>query len=391
MKPKKINRPMTEKLRALSREHGIAAMPGYTLYATDTVRGRCSYRNKTVTVPVWTFHHDSKRKPQTEYVIYYLAHECAHSHAFEKDSARNHGPAFMRRFIELCPQHLQHFELNYKPRAANAAGITPQHSTPTNRTTTMTIHKYMLSRFNSNCTQCLQMITRGERITHTGKGCAYCTDCKPWPDGAIAGDTSETLNTPATPWHGVPRPEIPAAPVAPIDAWTAALNWTPEDAQVRPAPKLPPQFVGASDTALARMAANDAAKLADAQRLQDALQARADAEAKAQADAEATARAIAHEQQRATVQSINTQAADIGRARLAAKNEQRARNVETVNGRASLAVTTTGELLIVAINSISRMTADDLSELRRIIAQNAENAGSNERREMWMALGMLTA
>ena len=89
----------------------------WSFYVVAQSRGRCYYHIKTITVPVWAF---SRNKTEAGYLLWYLAHEIAHSIAgpFAK-----HGPAFMLTLKRICPAHCIHYELGYKPRNAAAAGI----------------------------------------------------------------------------------------------------------------------------------------------------------------------------------------------------------------------------------------------------------------------------
>ena len=88
---------------------------GWIFYVVAHVRGRCYYDKKTITIPVWAMQRSE------DYSIYYLAHEVAHALG-----DKGHDEAFMRSFMFLCPSYLQHFEINYKPKAAMAAGIMPE-------------------------------------------------------------------------------------------------------------------------------------------------------------------------------------------------------------------------------------------------------------------------
>lgn len=54
-----------------------------------------------------------------KFAAYYLAHELAHV----KANTSGHGAVFMEAFRMLCPEHLQYYELIYKPRSAARAGI----------------------------------------------------------------------------------------------------------------------------------------------------------------------------------------------------------------------------------------------------------------------------
>jgi hypothetical protein len=102
---------------------GTVVPEGYTIWMTDTRRGRCSYGPKTITVPLWTLGGPPSGGGDARYVQYYLAHECAHAVTFEDTRQRGHGVAFMANFMSLCPNDLRHYELDYKPRLAAAAGI----------------------------------------------------------------------------------------------------------------------------------------------------------------------------------------------------------------------------------------------------------------------------
>lgn len=87
---------------------------GWKFLPVKQTRGRCYFATKTITIPSWAF---TRKEP--EYLIYYIAHEMAHARKLTK----NHGEAFMAEFKSICPQHLWHFELEYKPQNAAAAGI----------------------------------------------------------------------------------------------------------------------------------------------------------------------------------------------------------------------------------------------------------------------------
>jgi len=124
-KPYKIHKAWTNVLNKLVEEMSISNIANYTLYVTDTVRGRCYYdpAKRFITVPVWAMKGNPKGEIDFDYRIYYVCHELAHSVA---GRAANHGADFMEAFMIICPPHLQHYELNYKPRLAAAAGIRRQ-------------------------------------------------------------------------------------------------------------------------------------------------------------------------------------------------------------------------------------------------------------------------
>jgi hypothetical protein len=93
---------------------------GWEFYVVEQSRGRCYFNARVITIPIWTF-----SKPDPEYRIYYVAHEMAHALTPRNAETRGdyHGPLFMHQFKEVCPKHLWHYEVEYKPRHAVAAGI----------------------------------------------------------------------------------------------------------------------------------------------------------------------------------------------------------------------------------------------------------------------------
>lgn len=109
--PRNINDPLTKKIAA----HPLKAHlpPDWRAYCANSRRGYCRPKSRYITVPAWTFRRGS------DFVTYYLAHELAHI-----NGGQDHGKAFYDEFKRICPEHLQHFELKYKPRNAAAAGIT---------------------------------------------------------------------------------------------------------------------------------------------------------------------------------------------------------------------------------------------------------------------------
>lgn len=87
---------------------------GWRFFAVDQTRGRCYYRAKIITIPMFAICKDVK------YKTWYISHEM--SHAF--DTARsNHGDPFMTLLKKICPSDCIHFELGYKPRNAARNGI----------------------------------------------------------------------------------------------------------------------------------------------------------------------------------------------------------------------------------------------------------------------------
>jgi hypothetical protein len=108
-------------LKTIAREI-IAA--DWKIYVVDQSRGYCSYTAKIITVPTWAVapqkQHFYKHKGKPlQYKQWYIAHELAHAYT----ASAHHGPIFMQRLIDTCPEDSIHFELGYKPRNARAAGI----------------------------------------------------------------------------------------------------------------------------------------------------------------------------------------------------------------------------------------------------------------------------
>jgi len=87
--------------------------PDYTVWVVNQCRGICHYDKRYISIPLWAV---IKGK---EFRTYYFCHEAAHSWRLRG----NHDREFMLKFMELCPKNCQHFELNYKPQQAKAAGI----------------------------------------------------------------------------------------------------------------------------------------------------------------------------------------------------------------------------------------------------------------------------
>ena len=120
-KPYKIDQKLSAKFRATIEKARIAVPEGWTIFVTDTKCGRCYYSKRCVTVPKWAMTRDARGVADSLYKLYYVAHEIAHAITDPKEPP--HGAVFMENFKMLCPQELWHYELNYKPRNAAAAGI----------------------------------------------------------------------------------------------------------------------------------------------------------------------------------------------------------------------------------------------------------------------------
>ena len=106
-----------DNLEGLAVAFNKALDSGWLFFVTDTRRGYAHYSIKVLTIPLWCI---KRREP--EYWKYYLAHELSHT---VSGYEAKHGPAFMQAFMSICPKHLQHYEIDYKPSNAMAAGITP--------------------------------------------------------------------------------------------------------------------------------------------------------------------------------------------------------------------------------------------------------------------------
>lgn len=119
---------MTDALNRALKEYRIEVPKGYTLYVTNTVRGRHSAKNMNITVPTWALELNPRDSEihynDREYAIYYACHEIAHAMSTEsRVRGVMHSPAFYEAFKSICPARLQYFEIGYKPTLAAAAGI----------------------------------------------------------------------------------------------------------------------------------------------------------------------------------------------------------------------------------------------------------------------------
>jgi len=123
-KPRMIDHEWTALIQddvdTLLTNAGLALPRGWRVYVTRARRGQCALYYKYARIPTWVFDHDD-----SEYYLYYLAHELAHIYAGRRVC---HGTEFMQWFKNICPPHLWHHELGYKPRLATAAGIRKEQS-----------------------------------------------------------------------------------------------------------------------------------------------------------------------------------------------------------------------------------------------------------------------
>lgn len=108
----------------IQNQAGICIYPRPQVYVVDQTRGHARYDHALCCIAKWVFEAD-KRKPG--YLIWYTAHELAHllQRQFYRYSSQ-HDEHFMRALKLLCPKQYIHYELEYKPRNAQAAGISKE-------------------------------------------------------------------------------------------------------------------------------------------------------------------------------------------------------------------------------------------------------------------------
>ena len=88
------------------------------VYPVDQMKGCAYYEHSTITIPGWAF--QTRRRG---FLRHYVAHELAHIAAQVKyQKGAGHGPEFYKCLKQLTKDTL-HYELEYKPRNAAAAGI----------------------------------------------------------------------------------------------------------------------------------------------------------------------------------------------------------------------------------------------------------------------------
>ena len=124
--PANINIPFTSKLliemnkvEGISHYWKLLEAQGWTILVVDQTRGRCYYRDRRITIPIWAVS-PSKNNKNLGYKEWYVSHELAH--AFAGSNAK-HGQDFMEWLMIICPIQYRHYELGYKPRNATQAGI----------------------------------------------------------------------------------------------------------------------------------------------------------------------------------------------------------------------------------------------------------------------------
>jgi predicted metal-dependent hydrolase len=87
---------------------------GWRFFVVTQTRGRCYYDYKVITIPLWVLESPAKGK-----LVWYISHELAHTYT----QGDKHGQRFMTQLKAICPEEFQHWEIEYKPRNAIAAGI----------------------------------------------------------------------------------------------------------------------------------------------------------------------------------------------------------------------------------------------------------------------------
>jgi len=139
-KPRKRAQELDEDVNLIAETlcemSGNTIPPDVKIYAVNQRRGYWTPSRRYITIPTWVFKESEGkdgRKKKPGYDIYYIAHELAHMVVTEIEKAYRakgmrvyyspHGPEFMREFKKICPKEYWHYELNYKPRNAKAAGI----------------------------------------------------------------------------------------------------------------------------------------------------------------------------------------------------------------------------------------------------------------------------
>lgn len=93
--------------------------------------GWCLVRERMIVLPEWLWVPWSKEAArlgaQPGYKVWYIAHELAHAFDFKVNGwNKDRGPHdefFMAQLKRICPENVIHYELEYKPRLAKAAGI----------------------------------------------------------------------------------------------------------------------------------------------------------------------------------------------------------------------------------------------------------------------------
>lgn len=113
-----INEVINRLLSECKVEYNNEGIKGYI---ADVRRGYARWDGQ-FTVPLWAY---DKRyaglnyRGEEDYFIYYVAHELSHQLRYIKYGKEgSHDFRFYEIFMDICPKHLQHFELEYKSTAS---------------------------------------------------------------------------------------------------------------------------------------------------------------------------------------------------------------------------------------------------------------------------------
>lgn len=93
---------------------------GWRFYGVRQTRGQCYGKSKVITIPEWVL------SRAIDYKEWYVCHEMAHAFNYIDNNYKymnGHDERFMEMLIAICPSDCVHYELEYKPRNAAAAGI----------------------------------------------------------------------------------------------------------------------------------------------------------------------------------------------------------------------------------------------------------------------------
>ena len=103
-----------------------ASRKGWSFYAVNQRRGRCSYKDKEITIPIFAFNEIKKGQHRFGYLEWYISHELAHAWDFMSGSyihSSPHGDSFMKHLERICPREFLVYEINYKPRNVKSSGF----------------------------------------------------------------------------------------------------------------------------------------------------------------------------------------------------------------------------------------------------------------------------
>lgn len=103
--------------RPLNKALNDALDMGYRFYVVDSDRGYCHFTYKVITIPLFALERGK------EFKNWYFCHELAHFLAYTNSGHTLHGKDFMNELLRICPKNALHFETDYKPKNAQACGI----------------------------------------------------------------------------------------------------------------------------------------------------------------------------------------------------------------------------------------------------------------------------